>query len=239
MKESICKWPLWHKVNLIKDSIQPLMLRSRYVIGDMQLVFPKPIVKGKFDVVKKASFLKQDENAVVLNVTANGETKEVKLLGSQWSNNRFKQVKVGGLDIALKYGSKVLELPFEVKLNDFIAEKYPGTENNYSSYESKVTVIDKEQGDFDFHIYMNNILDHRGYRFFQADYDKDLKGTILSVNHDYWGTWVTYLGYFLLYFGMMAILFANHTRFRDLQNGLEKVKNKKAKITTLFYCVLV
>lgn len=218
---------------LIKDSIQPLMLRSRYVIGDMQLVFPKPVVKGKFDVVKKASFLKQDENAVVLNVTANGETKEVKLLGSQWSNNRFKQVKVGGLDIALKYGSKVLELPFEVKLNDFIAEKYPGTENNYSSYESKVTVIDKEQGDFDFHIYMNNILDHRGYRFFQADYDKDLKGTILSVNHDYWGTWVTYLGYFLLYFGMMAILFANHTRFRDLQNGLEKVKNKKAKITTL------
>ncbi|AXO79742.1 cytochrome C biogenesis protein [Olleya aquimaris] len=218
---------------LIKDSIQPLMLRSRYVIGDMQLVFPKPVVKGKFDVVKKASFLKQDDNAVVLNVSANGETKEIKLLGSQWSNNRFKQVTVGGLDIALKYGSKVLELPFEVKLNDFIAEKFPGTDNNYSSYESKVTVLDKEQGDFDFHIYMNNILDHRGYRFFQADFDKDLKGTILSVNHDYWGTWVTYLGYFLLYIGMMAILFANHTRFRDLQNGLEKIKNKKAKAATL------
>ena len=218
---------------LVKDSLQPLVLRSRYVIGDMQLVFPKPVVKGTFDVVKKASFLKQDENAVVLNVSANGETKEVKLLGSQWSNNRFKQIKVGGLDIALKYGSKVLELPFEVKLNDFIAEKYPGTENNYSSYESKVTVIDKEQGDFDFHIYMNNILDHRGYRFFQADFDKDLKGTILSVNHDFWGTWVTYAGYFLLYFGMMAILFANHTRFRDLQNGLEKIKKKKTKMLTV------
>lgn len=218
---------------LIKDSIQPLMLRSRYVIGDMQLVFPKPVIKGKFDIVKKSSLLKQDENAVVLNVSANGETKEIKLLGSQWSNNRFKQFKVGGLDIALKYGSKVLELPFEVKLNDFIAEKFPGTDSNYSSYESKVTVLDKEQGDFDFHIYMNNILDHRGYRFFQADFDKDLKGTILSVNHDYWGTWVTYLGYFLLYIGMMAILFANHTRFRDLQNGLEKIKNKKAKVATL------
>ena len=218
---------------LVKDTIQPLMLRARYVIGDMQLVFPKPVVKGKFDVVKKASFLKQDENAVVLNVTANGETKEVKLLGSQWSNNRFTEVNVGGLDIDLKYGSKVLELPFEVKLNDFIAEKYPGTENNYSSYESKVTVIDKETGDFDFHIYMNNILDHKGYRFFQADYDKDLKGTILSVNHDFWGTWVTYAGYFLLYFGMMAILFANHTRFRDLQNGLEKIKSKKAKLSAI------
>ena len=218
---------------LVKDSLQPLMLRSRYIIGDMQLVFPKPVVKGTFDVVKKSTLLKQDENAVVLNVSANGETKQVSLLGSQWSNNPFKQIKVGGLDIALKYGSKVLELPFEIKLNDFIAEKYPGTENNYSSYESKVTVLDKEEGNFDFHIYMNNILDHRGYRFFQADFDKDLKGTILSVNRDYWGTWVTYAGYFLLYFGMMAILFANHTRFRDLQNGLEKVKAKKTKLMTI------
>ncbi len=223
---------------LVKDSLQPLMMRSRYVIGDMQFVFPKPVIKGKFDIVKKSELLKQDENAVVLNVSANGETKEVKLLGSQWSNNRFKQVKVGGLDIALKYGSKVLELPFEIKLNDFIAEKYPGTENNYSSYESKVTVIDKEEGDFDFHIYMNNILDHRGYRFFQADFDKDLKGTILSVNHDYWGTMVTYIGYFLLYFGMMAILFANHTRFRDLQNGLEKIKKKKSKLLSILFLSL-
>jgi len=99
---------------LVKDSLQPLMLRSRYIIGDMQLVFPKPLVKGKFDVVKKSKLLKQDENAVVLNVTANGETKKVSLLGSQWSNNPFKQIQVGGLDIALKYGSKVLELPFEV-----------------------------------------------------------------------------------------------------------------------------
>jgi len=91
---------------LVKDSIQSLMLRSRYIIGDMQLVFPKPVVKGKFDIVKKSKLLKQDENAIVLDVTANGETKQVKLLGSQWSNNPFTQTKIGGLDIALKYGSK-------------------------------------------------------------------------------------------------------------------------------------
>ena len=59
-----------------------------------------------------------------------------------------------------------------------------------------------------FRIYMNNILDHRGYKFFQASFDPDEKGTILSVNHDYWGTWFTYLGYYLLYFGLMAILFS-------------------------------
>ena len=36
------------------DSIQPLMLRSRYIIGNQALVFPKPVIKGKFDVVKKS-----------------------------------------------------------------------------------------------------------------------------------------------------------------------------------------
>ena len=47
---------------LVKDSLQPLMLRSRYVIGDMQLVFPKPVVKGVFDIVQKSQLLKNDED---------------------------------------------------------------------------------------------------------------------------------------------------------------------------------
>ena len=64
---------------------------------------------------------------------------------------------------------------------------------------------------------MNNILDHRGYRFFQASFDPDEKGTILSVNHDRWGTYLTYAGYLLLYFGLLAIMFARHTRFDELR----------------------
>ncbi|MBT8266216.1 MAG: cytochrome c biogenesis protein CcsA [Bacteroidia bacterium] len=218
---------------LVKDSIQPLALRSRYVIGNQTLVFPKPVVKGKFDIVKKSELLKSDEDAVILHVRAGDAFEEVKLLGGKGSNNAFKQVKIGGLDFAFKYGSKVLELPFSIKLNDFIAERYPGTENSYSSYESKVTVFDEEAGDFDFHIYMNNILNHGGYKFFQASFDPDEKGTILSVNHDAWGTRITYLGYFLLYFGLMAILFAKNTRFDDLRNYLKKVKAKKAALTAV------
>jgi len=218
---------------LVKDSIQPLMLRSRYIIGSMAMVFPKPVVKGNFDIVKKPSILKGDEDGVVLKVTANGKTERVKLLGGKGMNNAFEQVQVGGLDIAIKYGSKVLELPFEIKLNDFIAEKYPGTEKSYSSYESKITVLDKEQGNFDYHIYMNHVLDHRGYRFFQASFDPDEKGTILSVNHDFWGTWITYIGYFILYISLLALLFDKHTRFADLKRMLEKVKQKKAASVTI------
>lgn len=220
---------------LVKDSIQPLVLRSRYIIGNQTLVFPKPVIKGVFDVVKKSELLKNDEDGIVLKVTANDETQTVKLIGGKGTNNAFKQVTIGGLDFAIKYGSKVIELPFSIKLNDFIAKRYPGTDSSYSAFESKVTVLDEQEGDFDFHIYMNNILNHKGYRFFQASFDSDEKGTILSVNHDFWGTNITYLGYFLLYFGLLAILFAKHTRFDDLRKNLKKIKAKKAAAFVILF----
>ncbi|WP_418604400.1 cytochrome c biogenesis protein CcsA [Hwangdonia sp.] len=218
---------------VIKDSIQPLVLRSLYKIGNMQMVFPKPVIKGVFDVVQKSEILKNDSDGVVLKVTANNETKTVGLIGGKGTNSAFKQIQVGGLDFAFKYGSKVLELPFHIKLNDFEAERYPGTDNGYSAFSSQVTVIDEGQDDFDYKIYMNHILDHRGYRFFQSSFDPDEKGTILSVNHDYWGTLLTYFGYFMLYFGMLAILFVKGSRFGDLKKQLNKVKAKKAKALSI------
>ncbi|AUP77965.1 cytochrome c biogenesis protein CcsA [Flavivirga eckloniae] len=218
---------------LVKDSIQPLMLRSRYVIGNMQMVFPKPVVKGVFDIVQKSQLLKNDADGAVFKVTANGETKSIGVLGGRGINGNYKQVNIGGLDVALKYGSKILELPFSIKLNDFEAERYPGTEKGYSAFSSQVTVLDKEKGDFDYKIFMNNILDHRGYRFFQSSFDVDEKGTILSVNHDGVGTMLTYIGYFLLYFGLMAIMFVKGSRFGDLKRQLNKVKAKKAKLLTV------
>jgi cytochrome c-type biogenesis protein CcsB len=216
---------------LVKDSIQPLMLRSLYNIGgSIQLVFPTPVVKGVFDLVQKKQLRGNDYDGVLLNVSSGGETKKIALLGGPGTNVAYKQIKVGGLDFAFKYGPKVLQLPFSIKLNDFEAERYPGTKNGYSAYSSEVTVLDEEEGDFDYKIFMNNILDHRGYRFFQSSFDPDEKGTILSVNHDYWGTLVTYVGYILLYLGLMLILFVKGSRFGELKRQLEKVKAKKAKL---------
>ena len=213
---------------LVKDSIQPLMLRSRYVIGNMQMVFPKPVTQGDFGIVKKSRLLKSDEDGIVVNVSANGETKKVNLLGGLGTNNQWKSVDIGGLGVDLKFGSKVKDLPFSIKLNDFVADKYPGTENSYSAFSSQVTILDEEKGSFDYKIFMNNVLDHRGYRFFQSGFDNEEQRTILSVNHDFWGTWLTYIGYFLLYFGLMAILFDKNTRFADLRRSLNKIdKNRE------------
>ena len=220
---------------LVKDSLQPLILRSRYIIGNMQIVMPKPIVKGDFGIVKKPELLKTkaDPDGLILSVTANGDTKKVGIIGGPGNYTAMKEFKVGGLEMALQYGPKVLKLPFEIKLNDFIAEKYPGTEKAYSSYESKITVLDKETGDFDYRVYMNHVLDHKGFRFFQASFHPDEKGTVLSVNHDFWGTYITYAGYMFLYFGMMAILFAKNTRFDEIRSKLAKLKTKKAKMMTM------
>ncbi|GGG51336.1 cytochrome c biogenesis protein [Bizionia arctica] len=220
---------------LVKDSIQPLILRSRYIIGTMQMVFPKPVVKGVFDIVKKSQLLKGDEGGLVLKITSNGVTERVKLLGGQGYSKPFEVVHIGDLDIAVKYGSKIIELPFSIKLNDFIADKYPGTESSYSSFASEVTVIDEKEGDYDYRIFMNHILDHGGFRFFQAGFDPDELGTRLSVNHDFYGTWVTYIGYFFLYFGMLAIIFDRNTRFADLKRMLNKVKDKKAKALMVLF----
>jgi cytochrome c-type biogenesis protein CcsB len=146
-------------------------------------------------------------------------------------------VKIGKLDYTLTYGNKVYTLPFSVKLNDFIAQKYPGTEKSFSSFESQVTVQNKGEV-FDARIYMNHILDYEGYRFFQSSFDPDEMGTVLSVSHDYWGTMITYAGYFMLFFGLMAIMFTKHSRFADLKRKLEVVKAKKANLLPLLILLL-
>ncbi|WNM18222.1 cytochrome c biogenesis protein CcsA [Flavobacterium capsici] len=216
-----------------KDSVQALMYRSLYNLGGTQFVLPEAAKKGFKTFEASGNYKpKQHDDALTLIIRSGGEEKEITLVGSKGKQGEPVMVKLGKLDFTLMFGSKVYELPFKLKLNDFIADKYPGTEKSYSAFESKVTVIDSANK-FDARIYMNHILDYRGFRFFQASFDQDEKGTVLSVNHDFWGTTITYIGYFLLFFCMMAILFVKNTRFADLKKKLETVKKKKAKLLSI------
>ncbi|MCL6266160.1 cytochrome c biogenesis protein CcsA [Flagellimonas myxillae] len=219
--------------DVVKDSLQELQLRSLYTIAGMQFVIPEPVVKGSYGIVEMPEE-EVDEtslDALTVSISANGETVEQTLLGGKGTSNFSDKISVGGLDFTLGYGSKVYELPFSIRLNDFIAEKYPGTISGYKSFMSKITVND--QRSFDYDVYMNHVLDHKGYRFFQSSFHPDEKGTVLSVNHDFWGTWITYIGYFLLYIGLLGIMFFGKTRFRDLERQLDKIKEKKAALTTI------
>jgi cytochrome c-type biogenesis protein CcsB len=125
----------------------------------------------------------------------NGETKSVIMV---------QKSKANPSDVYPK------ELGFKVKLDKFVMRKYPGSMQP-SSYDSFVTVIDGNKS-FPFHIYMNHILVYKGYRFYQASYDMDERGSILSVNHDP-GMWVTYFGYILLAIGFFWSMVYPQSRF--------------------------
>ena len=127
----------------------------------------------------------------------NGETKSVIMVERSKSNPS---------DVYAK------KLGFEVRLDKFVLRKYPGSMQP-SSYDSYITVIDKKDNKtFKYHIYMNHILVYKGYRFYQASYDMDEGGSILSVNHDP-GMYITYFGYLLMAFGFFASMFYKKSRF--------------------------
>jgi len=206
--------------NLNKDEKQLLELRSLYQIPGFQFVFPEPALRGIFDIVEAEETERLSEDALYVKIGYNNISNTVALLGGRGFVNNPKKITIDDLDFYLSYGSNEVKIPFSIKLNDFIAEKYPGTENSYSSFMSKVTVQDDKI--FDYDIYMNNILNYKGYRFFQASFDPDEKGTVLSVNNDFWGTLITYIGYILLFISMTGIFFIGNTRFKFLAKQLNK-----------------
>ncbi len=103
-------------------------------------------------------------------------------------------------------------LPFEMELESFEVVPYPGTRTPMD-FVSHVVVEGQRQD-----ISMNNILRHRGYRFYQEDYGDDGSST-LSVAHDPWGIGVTYCGYAILLIGLVGLMVSPKGRFRQLLKG--------------------
>jgi cytochrome c-type biogenesis protein CcsB len=131
-------------------------------------------------------------------------------------------------------GVKTETLPFVLELVDFRLIRYPGSQSP-SSYESDLLIhVDGEVREAK--VYMNNILDVKGYRFFQASYDRDEAGTVLSVNRDVAGRIVTYSGYLLLLAGFLLMFFMPGSHFRRLQRQLKEVR--KSLPVTVFLLMI-
>ena len=128
------------------------------------------------------------------------------------------------LQIETDRGTLRYALPFEVELVRFTLTRYPGSASP-SAYESEL-LVHVEGQTIPVRVSMNNVLDVKGYRFFQASYDPDEKGTVLSVNRDVEGRNITYTGYLLLLAGLLYSLFGSHTRFRQLARQLNKLGGK-------------
>lgn len=174
-------------------------------------------------------------NALIANLSYNGEEKEVYMMFGEKPHN----VNVGGKEFQIAWAPKIVKIPFSIYLKDFKLDRYPGS-NSPSGYSSEVEVLEGGKK-IDYEIYMNHVLDYAGYRFFQSSYDMDEKGTILSVNKDP-GKIPTYIGYFLLSLGMLLNFFNPNSRFNKLAKLIDESsadrKKMKENVKNLA-CVLV
>ncbi len=218
----------------------PFELKRLYTFGAIKLV-PKEIYAHAALKLKEGDesaggrkMKTATQSALSVTLNYNGQSKDVNLFGyGRGSEGIPQKVQVGGADFKMVWGNKKITLPFALKLVDFQLERYPGSMSP-SSYASEVVLLDHENKvKMPFRIFMNHVLDYKHYRFFQASYDKDEKGTVLSVNNDP-GKLPTYLGYLMLAIGLILNILNPKSRFRKLGKLVTKeVAIKLTMILTL------
>ncbi len=215
------------------------MTTTLYTIGDQQFVF-KNMRKNTKMMLMPSGKRNVGTDYLTVKITDGEKSKEVVLKGGISQIPDHEVFELNGLSYEMEYGSMRIELPFAVKCNDFQLENYPGS-NAPSSFASEVTIVDTAN-DYtrNQRIFMNHVMDYNGYRFFQSAYDLDdpntpqnEEGTRLSVNADWWGTNITYLGYLLMAIGMVLSIFAPAGRFRALNDKLKKLRQKRSGLSAI------
>ena len=209
---------------------------SLYLIGNQQVVFKRYIPHAK-KVLVKAAKKNTGKDYLTIELNDGKATKKIRLEGGRGQFPKPERFAMNGVVYQLEYGSIQKNIPFTVQCRDFRLDRYPGS-NSPSSFESELTIDDqRNKVKLNRRVFMNNVIDYDGYRFFQSSYELDNpstpeneEGTVLSVNHDALGTNITYVGYLLMALAMILSLFAPAGRFTFLSEQLKKVKAKKASL---------
>lgn len=216
---------------LESNMFHPFQMRNLYTINDVNFVLSDFTPNGKLKLVSMPRGEGGMYDAVVFSVSDKNTTEDVVVMGGKGIIGEPVTINISGTNVSISYGSLLEQVPFTIELVDFQLDRYPGSESP-ASFASEVIVHDYQRGiTKPFRIFMNNILNYRGYRFFQSSYDKDELGTILSLNHDFWGTLITYIGYAMLAAGLIAVLFSRNTRFSQLSKLINEIHHKRKSIT--------
>jgi cytochrome c-type biogenesis protein CcsB len=208
----------------ILDKGKPVELKAMQIltVNNVKIVPQQMSLAG----VTKAVAVKPEEqttglNAFIFHLINGNKSATVYLWDKEEESGKIasSSVEFEGNIFELTYGPRATNLPFIIKLNKFILERYPGS-TSPSGYKSDVVIIDKAANvEKPFMIFMNNILKYKGYRFYQSSFDRDEQGTVLSVNRDMAGMLVTYTGYALLFFFILLSLLSKNTMFRTVTAG--------------------
>jgi ResB-like family len=118
---------------------------------------------------------KKDEgiSAALVELTVKGVTKEFWLRKSPTFDPIYHRVIFPDAIYEVALDSDRMDLGFSLTLDDFDVGFDPGTQEA-SSFRSEVRLTDEAEKikDKPVSIYMNNTLDHRGWRFFQSSYQR-------------------------------------------------------------------
>ena len=225
---------------LLPHVSHPVIKQTFYQIGNSGFVLKDYLLKALPKLVQLPNETGQGvADAFTAKLTSGNETKLVNVFGKVGNLFEPATCTINGINVNLSYGAIIRELPFSILLRDFQIERYPGS-NSPSSYASEITLKDPASSvEKPFRIFMNNILKYNGYRFFQSSFDKDEKGTILSANQDYWGTLISYLGYFLMALGMVFTIFSPASRFQTLIRLSSRLQKMRKSGKTLFLFLLL
>ncbi|WP_185873332.1 cytochrome c biogenesis protein [Blattabacterium cuenoti] len=191
-------------------------------------VIPEGIVNGELKYIESCDDNEENNNSIntiIAEVIFQKKRKIITFSGGKNFTKMSNPIFINNYKISIGYGSKLLNLPFYLHLNKFELKNYPGSDLP-SSFMSYITIIDRNIN-HNHLIYMNNVLNYKGYRLFQSGYDFDKKGTHISVNNDYLGTFISYIGYAAMSIGMFINLFWKGTRFSFLIKKMYLLKNKK------------
>jgi cytochrome c-type biogenesis protein CcsB len=208
------------------NTLKLLESATLYKVQGEQFVF-KGIIKNAKKMLMPSGRKDVGSDYLTVKVTDGNQSKIVNLEGGMGQIPTPEIFALNGLTYELEYGSTKIQLPFSIACRDFQLDRYPGSDAA-SSFASEVTVLDpKNNVKKDHRIFMNNVIDYGGFRFFQSAYDPDEKGTRLSVNHDSLGTNVTYIGYLLMALGMIMSLFVKTGRFAEVRDKIAKIRARK------------
>ncbi len=215
------------------DTLVSLVKGTVYTVGNFRIM-PQVMTMSGTVIPAESAGGSVAGGALELTLSGEGFQKKVYLWDGTGEERSAWQGEAGGMTARVSYGAAGRELPFRIKLNDFLVERYPGS-NSPAGFKSRVTVQDQAGGnEFDYEIYMNHILKYHGYRFYQSSYDSDELGTVLSVNHDPAGMYTTYTGYGLLFLFIILSLLNRKSFFRTVVPGHWSSNYRKAAATVAF-----
>jgi cytochrome c-type biogenesis protein CcsB len=215
------------------DTLVPLVKGTVYTVGNFRIM-PQVMTMSGIVVPVESATGSGAGGALELTLSGGSWQKKVYLWNGTGEERSLWQGEAGGVTARVSYGAAGRELPFSIRLKDFMVERYPGS-NSPAGFKSIVTLQDPADGtEFEYDIYMNHILKYHGYRFYQSSYDNDELGTVLSVNHDPAGMYTTYTGYGLLFLFIILSLLNRKSFFRTVVPGHWSSNYRKAVAALAF-----